>query len=738
VAALSGSGYNRGSIMFSSKSLLALTATLLASTASVAAAETFNRVSSFPVELNNPEAETSSSEIITATDDGMTLIYSDSPAGGIGFVDITDPKAPKEGGFMDMGGEPTSVTVIGGKAYVAVNTREDFINQTGKLVVVDIATKAVDGEFELGGQPDSIAHNKDNTILAIAIENERDEDVNDGAIPQTPSGFLTIVTLTDGAVTEAGIKKVELSGLSEIAPDDAEVEFVAFNDADEVAVTLQENNWIAIVDAKTGTVTGGFSAGSAGVEGVDTKNNGIIDFSASKDEVPREPDAVKWLDNERLVVANEGDLDGGSRGFTIFNRDGSVAFDSGNALDVQAALLGHYPDKRNKKGVEPEGLEVATFGETKYIFIAEERASLIAVYKDTGAEPEYLQSLPSGISPEGLVAIPERNLLATANEVDLREDGLGGSHVMIYELAEGEAAYPQIVSELDADGHPIGWAALSGVVADAEKPGILYAVSDSVLSGAPAIYEIDATAKPARIVKKTVITRKGETAQKLDLEGITLDGEGGFWLASEGDTAKLTPHALFHVNADGEIEEEIAYPAELLAGEIRSGSEGIAAIGSGDEQVLWIAIQREWKDDPKGQLKLVSYTPASGEWGAVRYPLEAAPEGGWVGLSEITVHGDYAYIVERDNQIAGKAGLKAIYRVPVGELVPAALGGELPVVTKELMRDLVPDLKGNNGYVVDKVESFAIDADGTGYLITDNDGTDDSSGETFFWSIGTL
>ena len=724
--------------MLSSKSLLALTATLLAGTASVAAAEHFNRIASFPVELNNPEAEASSSEIITATDDGMMLIYSDSPAGGIGFVDITDAKAPKQGGFMDMGGEPTSVTVIGGKAYVAVNTSESFVAPSGKLVVVDIATKAVDGEFELGGQPDSIAHNKDNTILAIAIENERDEDVNDGAIPQAPSGWLTLVTLADGAVTEVGIKRVELTGLSEVAPDDAEVEFVAFNDADEVAVTLQENNWVAIVDAKAGTVTGGFAAGATTVDGVDTGKDGIIDFSGALTDVPREPDAVKWLDNDRLVVANEGDLDGGSRGFTIFGRDGTVLFDSGNALDVQAALLGHYPDFRNKKGVEPEGLEVATFGDSRYIFVAEERSSLIAIYKDTGAEPEYVQSIPSGISPEGLVAIPERNLLATANEVDLREDGGVGSHVMLFELGEGEAAYPQLISEMGEDGHPIGWAAISGAVADAEKPGILYAVSDSALSGAPAIYEIDATAMPARIVKKTIITRGGVAAQKLDLEGITLDGAGGFWLGSEGDTSELAPHALFHVNADGEIEEEVAFPAALLASEIKSGTEGITAIGGGDEMTLWIAIQREWKDDEKGFVKLVSYQPATGEWGAVRYKLEAAPEGGWVGLSEITAHGDHVYLVERDNQIGGKAALKAIYRVPVSELVPAELGGELPVVSKELVRDLVPDLKAGNGYVVDKVESLAIDAAGNGFVITDNDGVDDSSGETLFWSVGAL
>ncbi len=63
---------------------------------------------------------------------------------------------------------------------------------SGKLVVVDIADKSREWRVSsFGGQPDSIAHNSDNTILAIAIENERDEEVNDGAIPQAPSGYLT-------------------------------------------------------------------------------------------------------------------------------------------------------------------------------------------------------------------------------------------------------------------------------------------------------------------------------------------------------------------------------------------------------------------------------------------------------------------------------------------------------------------------------------------------------------------
>ena len=55
------------------------------------------------------------------------------------------------------------------------------------------------------------------------------------------------------------------------------------------------------------------------------------------------------------------------------------------------------------------------------------------------------------------------------------------------------------------------------------------------------------------------------------------------------------------------------------------------------------------------------------------------------------------------------------------------------------MRDLLPDLKSaTNGYVVDKVEGFAIDAAGDAFVVTDNDGVDDSSGETLFLRLGKI
>ena len=45
-----------------------------------------------------------------------------------------------------------------------------------------------------------------------------------------------------------------------------EPEFVAFNEAGEIAVTLQENNHIAIVDAETGKVVAHFSAGAVDLD----------------------------------------------------------------------------------------------------------------------------------------------------------------------------------------------------------------------------------------------------------------------------------------------------------------------------------------------------------------------------------------------------------------------------------------------------------------------------------------
>jgi len=701
------------------------------------AQQSFNRIASVATPLNmaagEDTARPSSAEIIAASEDGNTLIYTDSPLGVVGLIDITDPAAPKPLGNIDVGGEPTTAKILGGKAFAAVVTSESKANPSGKVVTVDLATRAIVADCDLGGQPDSVAMAKDGSFLAVAIENERDEEVNDGAIPQLPAGFVVKLPLVDGAVNCAGLQRIEVTGLAEVAPEDPEPEFVSVNDAGEIAVTLQENNHIVVIGAD-GTIASHFSAGAVDLDGIDVKRDGRLRFDGAKTGVLREPDGIVWLDNDLFAVANEGDYEGGSRSWTIFRKDGTVVHDSGAGLERAIAEIGHYPEHRSRsKGTELESVEFAVFGGTPMAFVASERGSVIGVYDLTDpAAPVLKQLLPSGISPEGMVPIPSRGLLVSANEVDLVEDGLARAHVMIFQRQDAPAAYPMITSAGTED--LIGWGALSGLAADPAEPGRLYAVSDSVYAAAPTIYTIDASQTPARITSALPVTRGGDAAQKLDLEGIVADGEGGFWLASEGRSDRLVPHAIYHVDAEGAIDREIALPPELLANETRFGFEGITVAG----KTLWMAVQREWKDDPKGMVKLLAYDTEAETWGAVHYPLDTAGGDAWIGLSEITLKGDWIYIVERDNQVSETALVKKLYRVPTAQMQPASLGGPLPVVTKELVRDLLPDLAVLKGYAMDKIEGFAIDAAGTGFVVTDNDGVDDSSGETLFWSLGAV
>lgn len=705
--------------------------------APIAQADTFQRISSWSTADNLPKGKDksteTSAEIITASKDGKTLIYSDSPLGGVGFIDIRDPKQAKAAGFLKLDGEPTSVAASKKYVFAGVNTSESYTKPSGKLATIDIKKQTVVNSCDIGGQPDSVALSKDNKFVAIAIENERDEDLNDGAIPQLPAGQLVIIPVSKGLPDCAAKTVVDLRGLAAIAPSDPEPEFVDFNDNSEIVITLQENNHLVIVDAKTAKVTSHFPAGAVDLINVDLDEERALTFDGKLKDRKREPDAVKWLDNDRFVTANEGDYEGGSRGFTIYNKTGEVLFESGLGLEYRIAMAGHYPEKRSgNKGVEPEGLEVARFGKTTYIFVLAERSGIVAVYKDTGNKPEFVQLLPAGIAPEGAIAIPKRKLLVVANEKDLIEDKGPRSHVMVYQLDKKAAAYPHIESVMDGD-RPIGWGALSGLVADEKQAGILYAVNDSFYRSQPTIFTIDANQVPAKITKATPVKRDGAPAQKMDMEGITTDGKGGFWIASEGRTDRLTPHAIYNVNAKGKIKKEIAFPAELLAVEKRFGAEGITRIGD----TLWIAIQRQWKDDPKNTVKLLAYNTKTKEWGAVRYPTEAASKG-WVGLSEITAYGDFVYIIERDNQVGTDAKVKRLYRVAKSELKPAALGNTLPMVSKELVRDFIPDLQKTNGYVTDKIEGFAIDINAKGFAVTDNDGVDGSSGETQFFSTGTI
>jgi hypothetical protein len=728
----------------------------------------FQRVSTLANYRNNGAAnigETTVSEIIAATRDGKTLVYTDSPGKQIGFVDITDPANPVPNGIVALDGEPTSVDVLGNKyALVAVNTSANFINTSGELVVVDIKTRAIVGSIDLGGQPDSVKISPDGKYVAIAIENERDEDVVvggvEGGLPQLPGGYLAIVDILSMNPATWVRRDVALTGLASYGDNDPEPEFVAINEYNEAVVTLQENNHIAIVNLRTGAVTAHFNAGAVTLNGIDKTEDGIISLTETLPDVPREPDAVTWLRNGShgeyfIATANEGDLFGGSRGFSLFNRKGNVLFDSSASLEEIAVQHGHYPEDRSEnKGTEPEAIEYASFGHNDYLFVGSERGGFIAVYEVKDTWPTFKQLLPGPLGPEGLLTIPSRNLLIASGEEDDPSFGVR-STIMIYQFKRDRSTYPQIVSD-NVNGLPIPWSALSGMVAFPGRHNTLLAVWDSYYSESK-IFRIDASAKPAVITES--LTIQGGTGN-YDPEGIASAPDHTLWIASEGNASDSRPNRLLQVDLAGNVINEVGLPQAILdcrddstaTGTLGSGFEGVAVLpGNGGSYKLLVAQQRGWDyttpecedlDDDAGGLnangepnrtRIWIYDPVADAWDHVAWELASLPaNASWVGLSEVTLAPDGSYVVlERDNRSGDFAGLKTLVKVRHDALADGLISnGEKSVY------DMMPDLNATNGWITDKPEGVAITRDGRTFVVTDNDGVEDWSGETWFLDLG--
>lgn len=518
------------------------------------------------------------------------------------------------------------------------------MNVTGTLSVIDLESQTIAYEIELPGQPDAVDVSKDTSsfpiYIAVAIENERDEDLGDGAPPQLPAGLLTIVTISSeeemADPTAWMSMDIELTGYDACRfPEDPEPEYVAIHpDNKRVVVTLQENNCNILVDMESGTVLEAYNAGMVELEQVDTIEDGLIlqveDIaSISRDGTGgllREADGVTWIGNtEYYATANEGDLDGGSRGWSIFEAaTGDVVYDSGSTMEWATAKAGHYPDERSgNKGNEPENVFYTAFPDfgTEYIFVLSERSSVVFVYSVDSTvsppSPQFVQLLPVGIGPEGITAIPSKNLVAIASEVDERENKLRSS-IAIFELGHSETGFPEYPTLVSAfrdgeSGPPIPFAALSGLVAGEDN--ILYTVEDSFYSK-NRIMTIDAKQFPAVIIaEQTIMDSEGVLSEclegvegvdvasvinedstiNIDPEGISLvSATGGFWIVSEGkgtigDEAKpfATPNLLLELDKSASIVACIL-PDESFEPQLRFGFEGVAE----DGPRVVVALQR--------------------------------------------------------------------------------------------------------------------------------------------------
>ncbi|WP_152360989.1 esterase-like activity of phytase family protein [Microlunatus speluncae] len=705
----------------------------------------FQRTATYPVYLNNdddPSAETVA-EISTVSGDGNTLIYTDALARQIGFLDITDPHAPTGLGTLaltelgDAEDEPTSVAVVGDYVLVVINTSASFTTPSGRLDVIKLADRTRVRSIELPGQPDSIAIAPDGRTAAIAIENERDEEAGDGGLPQQPAGLISFLRLAPTGPARWTLKNVEianqLAGIEGIdTPEDPEPEYVAYSpDSSTVALTLQENNAIALFNPLRGTLIKAFSAGTVTLTGIDTEDDDQIDPTGTLTDLPREPDAIGWVDDHHVATANEGDWKGGSRGWTIFDTvTGQPAWDAGNSFEHLAISNGLYPEHRSAdKGSEPEGLAIAEINGTRYGFVAAERANFVAVYDLTDpVAPVYRQTLPTTNGPEGILPIPDRHLLAVSSETDEPANRVRAS-VSLFQLGQGKPEFPTIHS---VGEQPIPWGALGALSRDVNAAHRLYSVTDAAYQPTR-ILGIDASVTPAVIDTERVITKDGKP-YAVDAEGIAQRPDGGFWIAAEGETGP--ENALIRLDAAGAVRQEIKLPDELAAKIKSQGLEGVAAVTVAGVEQVYVALQRHLDGDPDDTARIGRFVPSTGQWEWFGYPLErTTAEGDWIGLSEITVIDDHRLaLIERDKLNGPDAAIKRITMITV----PAATrDGTLTPLTKETAVDVLPLLRATNGWTQEKLEGLTIAGDGTVYAITDNDGVNDATGETIFLRLGS-
>ncbi len=743
----------------------------------------FERVATFPNYRghDDPSQETVA-EIIDATPDGKTVLETDSERELVRTVAIAKPANPRHLGAVEVGGEPTSVAVRSAQeAVVSVDTSASYTDPSGQLLIVGIANPGqprVRERLDLGGQPDAVAVGPNGRYTVVAIENERNEEVcvggelDGGAVPEddtrameacrgsggVPGGLpQTDFSNPPGHVAiydhqRETLRRVDVTGLAGYAPGDPEPEFVTVNDAGKAVVTLQENNHIVIVDVASAEVINDFPAGAVSLSGVDATTDGRIALDDRLSNVPREPDSVTWLGGVAsgsglLATANEGDLRGGSRGFTLFNSHGEVIFDSGEALEHRAVRHGQFPERRaGAKGTEPEGIGYASYGGSEYLFVASERGGFIAVYELWGTQPRFVQLLPAPLSPEDILTLPERDLLVVAAEEDDPPHGVR-STTMVYRLGEGAPSYPQLVSANDGNGRPLPWSALSGSAGVRDGTGRILAVEDSFYQPAH-VLTIDSSERPAVVTDRQQV---GDGERELDLEGIAIAPDGSRWLASEGGQPDGIANQLLQTDSNGTVETTAELPPSIRHCRAQSGQtanldngfEGVAVQPGNNGYRLLVAQQLPWtytsgshcqdRDDAKGMTRLWRYNPVNQRWDSIAYELQATPEdASWVGLSEIKRAPDGAYLlIERDNRTGEYAAVKDLVRVPAGALRDGRI--EASETTRI---DLIPHLAATNGWISDKPEGVAIDADGTVYLATDNDGVQGWSGETTFRALG--
>lgn len=384
-------------------------------------------------------------------------------------------------------GAVNSVAIHDGLAALAIEASPDRTLPGKVVLFDTKRRTQIGQPITVGALPDMLTFTPDGKQIVVANEGTPNTRPTPAGLSDAdPQGSVSIIDLKRRRVTTLpllpslpGYDQLRLFP-STMSSYDPEPEYIAVDKRGERAyVTLQEANGIAVVDLRRLRIEkiiglgltdfnlpgneidpndkdGEIRLRNVPVKGLyqpdsiasyehagrtylvmanegDSRDNGDED---SEDEVrgydkdAAVPLVAKDSELARLTMSNiDASPDGqlvafGGHSFSIRDTAGRIVFDSGSELDRETIRLGIYDDGRSdNKGVEPEGVALATVKGRTLAFIGLERTttSAVAVYDVTNPRKARLLDTLVGegdLAPEGLKAfsVGRRLYLAVANE----------------------------------------------------------------------------------------------------------------------------------------------------------------------------------------------------------------------------------------------------------------------------------------------------------------------------------
>ncbi len=376
---------------------------------------------------------------------------------------------PAESPFNLNSSAVTSVDACG--EIVAFAVPNNTQTENGTVILTDSQGTLI-YSVQVGALPDMVTFTDDCEKVLVANEGEPDDGVDpEGSISiiDTQTGAVKTADFTRFNGREEMLRAKGVRIFPDVAAaNDFEPEYIAVSKNKRFAyVTLQEANALAVVDIKRAKVITilplglkdhsipGNELDASDTDGVFNIRNrplygmympdAIAAFRKGRNQyyiTANEGDArdaevrVEDLDLDPAIFPNayelqhefnigriqvseiDGDIDNdgdydvlqsyGARSFSIWDRKGSLVYDSGSDIEAIVATYGkdNADDGRSdNKGPEPEGVEVGKLNKHTFAFIGLERTHQVLVYDiSIPQRPMFVQMLQTegDEAPEGL------------------------------------------------------------------------------------------------------------------------------------------------------------------------------------------------------------------------------------------------------------------------------------------------------------------------------------------------